>query len=75
MGKMTNRQAEALIKLRDHGPRSAYPGLHLGSLNALSLKGLVTAEYRPGSIAMPHNAIIWAISDAGRAALSQGGSE
>lgn len=75
MGKMTNRQAEALIKLRDHGPRSAYPGLHLGSLNSLLQKGLVTAKYGPGSIAMPHNAIIWRITPAGRAALSQGGGE
>lgn len=69
MGKLTNRQAEALIKLRDHGPRCAYPGLHLGTLNALSLRKLVTAEYNLGSMAMPHTSIKWTITPAGRAAL------
>ena len=69
MTKLTNRQAEALIKLRDGGPRCAYPGLHLGTLNALSLRGLVSAQYGVGSIAMPHTSIKWTITDAGRTAL------
>ena len=69
MGKLTMRQAEALIKLRDHGPRAAYPGIGLGTLNSLSLRKLVSAEYEVGSIAMPHTSIKWAITDAGRRAL------
>jgi hypothetical protein len=70
-GKLTNRQCEALIKLRDHGPQSAYPGLYLGTLNALSLKGLVAAKHRLGSMAMPHTSIEWSITDAGREALRE----
>ena len=67
--KLTNRQSEALIKLRDHGRRPAYPGLHIGTLNSLSLRGLVKAEYGVGSIAMPHSSIMWSITEAGRLAL------
>lgn len=73
--KLTNRQAEALIKLRDQGPRSAYPGLHMGALNALSLKGLVSVEYRPGSMAMPHTSIIWTITPSGIEALRSNGGD
>lgn len=73
--KLTNRQSEALIKLRDHGPRSAYPGLYINTLNALSLRGLVSAQYGVGSIAMPHNSIKWSITAAGRAALDREGGE
>jgi hypothetical protein len=69
--RLTNRQAEALIKLRDHGPRCAYPGLHIGTLNALSLRKLVSAQHNVGSIAMPHTSIVWSITDAGRLALQQ----
>lgn len=69
MGKLSNRQTEALIKLRDHGPRTAYPGISLGTLNSLSLRKLVSAAYGLGSISMPHNTIKWTITPAGRAAL------
>lgn len=68
---LTNRQAEALIKLRDQGERSAYPGIHLGTLNSLSLRGLVTAKRQVGSIAMPHTSILWRLTDAGRALINQ----
>lgn len=69
--KLTNRQAEALIKLRDHGPRRAYPGLHLGTLNSLANHGYVVESYGLGSMAFPHTSITWRITPAGRAALSQ----
>lgn len=69
--KLTNRQAEALIKLRDHGPRTAYPGISLGTLNSLSLRKLVSATYGLGSISMPHNSTKWIITDLGRSALTQ----
>ena len=51
--KLTNAQSEALIKLRDHGPRSAYPGISLGTLQSLAKRGLVNATYGLGSMAMP----------------------
>jgi len=70
MSKLTNRQSETLIKLRDHGPRSAYPGLHMGTLNSLAARGLVVESYGLGSMAMPHTSITWRITDAGRAALA-----
>lgn len=72
MGKgLSNRQAEALIKLRDHGPRTAYPGISLGTLNSLSLRKLVSGTYGLGSMAMPHTSIKWSITELGRAALSE----
>jgi L-asparaginase/Glu-tRNA(Gln) amidotransferase subunit D len=71
MSKLSNMQAEALIKLRDHGPRSAYPGLHMGTLKSLAQRGLVVESYGPGSMSMPHTSIIWRITSAGRAALSE----
>jgi hypothetical protein len=67
--KLTNMQAEALIKLRDHGPRSAYPGLHLGTLWSLAKRELVSESYGIGSMAMPHTCIKWSITPTGRAAL------
>lgn len=67
--RLTNRQAEALITLRDHGPRYAYPGLYLSTLNALSLRGLVAAKYELGSALAPHNSIRWSITPAGREAI------
>lgn len=69
MEKLTNRQAEALIKLRDHGPRSAYPGIHMGTLNTLRDRGLVTSRGGLGSMAMPHTSIMWSITEKGRKAL------
>lgn len=70
MKPLTNRQAEALIKLRDHGPRCAYPGIHLGTLSALSLRGMVRADYSVlGSMAFPSTSIKWVITDKGRLAL------
>lgn len=69
--KLTNKQAEALIKLRDHGPRCAYPGLHMGTLNTLQYRGLVTSKGGLGSMAMPHTTIKWTITPAGRAALEE----
>lgn len=69
--KLTNRQVEALIKLRDYGPRSAYPGLHMGTLNTLGYRGLVTSKGGLGAMAMPHTSIQWTITPAGRLALEQ----
>lgn len=69
MRPLTNRQSEALIKLRDHGPRCAYPGIHLGTLNALSLRGMVRADYLLGSLAFPSTSIKWSITEKGRLAI------
>lgn len=71
MSKLTNSQTKALIKLRDHGPRGAYPGILMGTLNALSLRGLVKAKYGPGSAFAPHTCIEWSITAKGRAALQE----
>lgn len=70
MTKLSNSQSEALIKLRDNGPRPAYPGLNLGTLKSLSSRHLVSADHQPGSGWFPQNNIIWSITDAGRAALA-----
>jgi hypothetical protein len=67
--KITDKQRQHLQALAG-GERCSYPGLHLGVLNALSLKGLVAARQGVGSIAMPHTAIKWHITPAGREALS-----
>lgn len=68
--KLTEKQTQHLQALLG-GARGAYPGLHMGVLNSLSLKGLVEASRGLGSMAMPHTAIKWRITDAGRAVLSQ----
>ena len=69
--KLTPKQIEHLQTLKDcpRGMRGAYPGLHMGVLNSLSLKGLVKAHHYIGSMAMPRTAIKWQLTDAGRVAL------
>ena len=67
--RLSGPQRRALELLRDQGPRGAYPGISLGTLNCLSLKKLVSAKYELGSIAMPHTCIRWSITPEGRAAL------
>ena len=67
--KLTGHQIECLKALKA-GPRSAYPGLHMGSLNALALNQLVKANHRLGSMFSPHVNIMWSLTDAGRDALS-----
>jgi hypothetical protein len=69
MVKLSKAQRIALEKLRDEGERCAYPGISLGTLNSLSLKGLVSAKRGLGSIAMPHTSIRWKITDSGKAAI------
>ena len=68
--KLSNKQAEALIKLRDHGPRSAYPDLSMGTLNSLQTRGLAKASYGLGAMAMPHTSVQWTITTKGREALT-----
>lgn len=68
--KITPAQYRHLEALRD-GPRSSYPGLHMGVLNSLSLKGLAKAKFGLGSIAMPHTAVKWSLTDEGRAILAE----
>lgn len=67
--KLTDSQRKHLLALKD-GPRACYPGLHLGVLNSLALKGLVKAKYGLGSIAMPHTPIKWSLTDAGYGVLN-----
>lgn len=66
--KITDKQRQHLQALVG-GQRGSYPGLHMGILHSLEKKGLVHARYGLGSIAMPHTAIKWAMTDAGRTAL------
>jgi hypothetical protein len=63
--KITDKQRQHLQVLAG-GERSAYPGLHMGILSSLEAKGLVTATLGLGSIAMPHTAIKWRLTDDGR---------
>ena len=67
--KLTDKQIQHLQALSGE-ERGAYPGLHMGVLNSLSLKGLVSARHGPGAILMPHTGIKWRITDAGRNALT-----
>lgn len=66
--KLTDKQIQHLQALAGE-ERGAYPRLHMGVLNSLSLKGLVKPRHGLGSMAMPHTAIKWRITDAGRDAL------
>ena len=68
--KLSSKQRQHLIVIRD-GERSAYPDMHMGTLNSLENRGLVRSKRGLGSIAMPHTSIKWRITDAGRAALSE----
>lgn len=70
--KLTNRQAEALIKLRDHGERGAYPGLRLDTLRSLAEKGAVVESYGVGSSYSPHTAIKWRITPLGLSLIGGG---
>lgn len=70
MKRLSPRMRETLHALSG-GERSAYPGLSLGTLNALAMRGLVVESYGLGSLAMPHTNIKWRLTDAGRAALQQ----
>lgn len=70
--RLSSKQRQTLIVLRDgERERCAYPGLHMGTLASLEAKGLVVSKRGLGSIAMPHTAIKWRITDSGRAALSE----
>ena len=72
--KLTDKQIEHLRILKA-GSSSAYAaGLHMGVLNSLSLKGLVSSQRPFGSLFAPHNNIKWQITDAGRAALQDRGT-
>lgn len=66
--KLTDKQKQHMQALAG-GARAAYPGLHLGVLNSLSLKGLVEARHQLGSMAMPHTSTLWRLTEQGRAKL------
>lgn len=68
--KLTSSQIKCLRALSG-GPRSAYPGLHMGSLKALSHEKLASAGYGLGSMFSPQTNIIWSITDAGLAAIAK----
>jgi hypothetical protein len=67
---LSGKQRQHLMVLAG-GERCAYPGLHMGTLEAMERRGLVQARRGLGSIAMPHTAIKWWLTPAGRAALAQ----
>ena len=69
--KITERQRNALASLSLYVEQNAY-GLRVGlnTLSALERRGLVKSRHELGSIAFPHNNIIWRITDAGREALA-----
>lgn len=66
--KLSENQRKHLLALKS-GPRGSYPGLHMGVLNSLALKGLVEAKHGLGSIAMPHTSIKWKLTAAGEGEL------
>ena len=67
--KLSERQVEALRALKDDPWRCAYPGLHLGTLNALALRKLVKAKHDLGSMLAPNVNIRWALTEEGQKAL------
>lgn len=70
MGKLTKAQINTLAVLAATAEwRGSYPGLLLGTLNALSLRHLVDAKLERGSMLLPNTNIKWRITPAGRAAL------
>lgn len=72
--QLTKLQAEALRTIADAqvGTRSAYGmQLSLGTLSQLEQKGMVRSTRGLGSIAMPHTAIKWALTETGRQALEE----
>lgn len=73
-GKVTDKQLQHLQALSG-SERAAYPGLHMGVLNSLSLRGLVAARRDLGSGFAPRNNIIWRITPAGRAHLASSGKD
>lgn len=70
--KINSLQKSVLLRLRKTGPCSAYQlRARLGTLNALGLKKLVSADRsRPGSFAMPSTSIVWTITDDGAARIA-----
>jgi hypothetical protein len=62
--KLTDKQRQHLQVLAA-GERSAYPGLHMGTLQSLQRKGLAIARHQPGSMAMPHVCIQWRLTESG----------
>lgn len=66
---LSRAQIEHLKALDRDGPRSAYPGLRLGTLYALRNRGLVESKSGPGSMAFPQVSIEWSITGAGRIRL------
>jgi hypothetical protein len=70
MKPLTPAMITALKALHEEQCRSAYPGLSLGTLNALAARGLVAARHPVGSMAFPHTSIVWSMTEKGYAALS-----
>lgn len=70
MGKLSAAQISALAVLaRADGWQSSYKlRLGLSTLEALRSRGLVNKKAGLGSMAFPHTAIEWKITEAGRSA-------
>jgi hypothetical protein len=69
MTKITPTMTHHLVALSG-GPRPAYPGLSLRTLDALYMRGLIKRDYRVGNMAFPHTSIFWSLTDAGHEALT-----
>ena len=70
MSALSNAMFEHLLALAKEVERPSYPGLSLGTLNALERRGYVASKRGTGSIAFPHTSIQWRITESGRAAVS-----
>ena len=69
MPKLSQKMTDHLMALVA-GERSAYPGLSLGTLQALEKRKLVACRYESGSMAFPQNCIQWRLTVEGHALMS-----
>lgn len=71
-GRVSAAQRNALKRLAADGPRSAYPGLTISTLEKLEHRCLVKAQRGLGSMWSPATIIKWSITPAGRRLLKEG---
>ena len=71
MGKLTKAMINHLRAVQQKDGRSAYPGLHMRTLEALEARELLRSVSGRGSMFSPSTAISWFLTDAGRAAIAK----